>query len=222
MWLRPSVALSLAILSSACSSGSSGAGSSAAGVNADPSKSGNSSGPSATGGGSGPTDAGSAGIGVGGGSCPARADAATCAAPPAVVALPTLPPNAPPLPDPGYWVGCETTSCSSPTSCTTCSCADADGGGAWECTNNDGFQPETDAQPTPYCALNSGPLDADIGDVGPVEPCTPQYPTCTGPYPESPGWQCCRVSSVGGITEINCMPNDAGAYGGSFPHPTPL
>jgi hypothetical protein len=139
------------------------------------------------------------------------------------VALPTLPPNAPPLPDPGYWVGCETTSCSSPTSCTTCSCADADGGGAWECTNNDGFQPETDAQPTPYCALNSGPLDADIGDVGPVEPCTPQYPTCTGPYPESPGWQCCRVSSsVGGITEINCMPNDAGAYGGSFPHPTPL
>jgi hypothetical protein len=89
----------------------------------------------------------------------------------------------------------------------------------WECTNNDGFQPDTDAQPTPYCALNSGPLDADIGDVGPVEQCTPQYPTCAAPYPESPGWQCCLVSTVGGLSELNCMPNDAGAYSGGFLHP---
>jgi hypothetical protein len=96
---------------------------------------------------------------------------------------------------------------------------DSDGGGVWQCASNNGFQPETDAAPTPYCALYAGPLDADVPDVGPVEQCTPQYPTCSGPYPESPGWQCCRVSSVGGLTEITCMPNDAGAYGSGLPHP---
>ena len=128
-------------------------------------------------------------------------------------------PNVLPIPVSGYWVGCEFTKCSSQTSCTTCTCVDGDGGGAWQCASNHGFQPETDAAPTPYCALNAGALDAEVPDVGPIEQCTPQYPTCTGPYPESPGWQCCRQSSVGGLTEIQCMPNDAAAYSGGFPHP---
>jgi hypothetical protein len=157
---------------------------------------------------------------VGGGGCPARADAAACPAPPAGFGLAPLPPNIPPPPGYGeYWVGCEFTNCSSSTACTTCSCVEADAGTGWECANNAGFQPETDAQPTPYCALHVGPLDADIADVGPVEQCTPQYPTCAGPYPESPGWQCCLVSGVGGLTQISCMPNDAAAYSGGFPHP---
>jgi len=212
------VAVSLVVSSSACTPEGS-TSHSATTVDADLSDTSAPSGPSALGGGSGPTDAGSAGlITPGGGGCPARADAATCSAPPAVVAQPSPPDGAPPIPIPGYWVGCEFTSCTSATACTTCSCVDADGGGAWECASNSGFQPETDAQPTPYCALNSGPLDADIADIGPVEQCTPQYPTCTGPYPESPGWQCCLVSTVGGLTEIQCMPNDAGAYSGGL-HP---
>jgi hypothetical protein len=155
-----------------------------------------------------PTDAAAASVGpsVGGGGCPGKADAAAC---------PALPSG---FSDPGpYWVGCEFTNCSSATACTTCSCVDADGGANWECASNDGFQPETDAQPTPYCGLNSGPLDGgDLAEASPFEQCTPQYPTCTRPSPESPGWQCCLVSGVGGITEISCMPNDAGAYRGNF------
>jgi hypothetical protein len=168
-----------------------------------------------------PTDAGSASVGVtGGGGCPARADAAICPPPPSAVAPPELPPNAPRLPDLGYWVGCELTNCSSATACTTCSCVEADGGAAWECANDGGFQSEMDAEPTPYCALNSGPVDGgDLADAGPIEQCTPQYPTCTGPSPESPGWQCCLVSGLSGLTEISCMPNDAEAYAGNFPHP---
>jgi hypothetical protein len=220
--LRPLFALPFAILSGACSSGGSGAGRSSVGADTEPNNSGASSGPSVVGGATAPTDAGSAGVAVtGGGSCPARADAAVCPAIPSVVAPPVPPPNAPQNPDLGtYWVGCEATTCSSATACTTCSCVEVDGGAAWECADNGGFQPETDAQPTPYCALYSGPLDAgDIADVGPVEQCTPQYSTCTGPYPESPGWQCCLISSAGSITEIACMPNDAAAYGGGFPHP---
>jgi len=213
MGSRSSLALSLAILSSACSSGSSGAGSSAAGVNADRSDSGSLSGPSVSDSGSGATDAGSAGLGVGGGGgCPARADAALCPAIPAAVAQPTAPANGPPFPAAGTWVGCEFTSCTSATACTTCACVDGDGGAAWDCANNDGFQPDTDAQATPYCALTSGPLDADVADVGPVEQCTPQYPSCTPPDPEGPGWQCCLRASVGDLSEFSCMPNDAGAY----------
>jgi len=70
------------------------------------------------------------------------------------------PSDGPPVPlaDPGYWVGCQATSCSSATSCVTCSCVATDVGSSWECADNDGFQPDTDAEPTPYCALNSGPL----------------------------------------------------------------
>jgi hypothetical protein len=159
--------------------------------------------------------------GVGGGGCPARADAAPCPAPPAGFGLAPLPPNIPPPSGYGqYWVGCEFTNCTSSTACTTCSCVESDAGAGWECANNAGFQPETDAQPTPYCALYAGTLDADIADVGPVEQCTPQYPKCTPPPPGfSPGWQCCLVSGVGGLTEISCMPNDAAAYGGGLPHP---
>ena len=215
------LALLLALLSGACSSGGSSAGHSSTSVSAGTGA--NSGGvladPSVTGGDSGPADAGSVAVLGGGGGCPARADAAACSAPPAGFGVPVQPPNAPPIPEPGYWVGCEFTNCSSQTSCTTCTCVDGDGGGTWQCGSNDGFQPETDAAPTPYCELNSGPLDAAAADVGPVEQCTPEYPMCTGPYPESPGWQCCRVSSVGGLTEINCMPNDAGAYGSGLPHP---
>jgi hypothetical protein len=216
-----SIAFPLAVAVSACSSGGSGSTRST-GTATDPTNSKLSGGPSASGGDSSPADAGSVGVGVGGGGgCPAKGDAAACAAPPAGFGLPTLPPNAPPIPEPGYWVGCEFTNCSSESSCTTCSCVDADGGAEWDCASNSGFQPETDAAPTPYCALNSGPLDTDIGDVGPVEQCTPQYPTCTGPYPESPGRQCCLQSTVGGLTQISCMPNDSGAYGNGF-GPGPL
>jgi len=219
---RPLFALPFVVLSSACSSGGSGSTRST-GTGTDPTNSQLLGGPSViSGGDSGPSDAGSIGVGVGGGGgCPAKGDAAACAAPPAGFGLPTLPPNAPPVPEPGYWVGCEFTNCSSESSCTTCSCVDSDGGAEWNCASNSGFQPETDAAPTPYCALNSGPLDADIGDVGPVEQCTPQYPTCTGPYPESPGWQCCLRSTVGGLTQISCMPNDSGAYRNDF-GPGPL
>jgi len=199
----PPIAFSLAILSSACSSG--GAGSVDAGGAEDLG------------------DGGDMPLVGGGGGCPARADAATCPAPPAGFGFhpPPVPPNAPApsFPALDYWVGCEFTNCSSQTSCTTCTCVDADGGAAWDCSTNGGFQPEADASPTPYCALYAGPLDADVPDAGPVERCTPQYPTCTGPYPESPGWQCCVISSVGGISEIRCMPNDAGPYSGGFPHP---
>jgi hypothetical protein len=222
MRLRLLLALSLAIVSGACSSAGSSAGTSATdvdGASRNSVASSGSSGPSVGGGGE-PSDA-DVGLGVsGGGSCPARADAAACSAPPSSVAPPMPPPNAPPIPLLGsYWVGCELTSCSSQTSCTTCSCVEADGGSEWECTHG-GFQPEEDAQPTPYCALDVGPLDGgDIADAGPVEQCTPQYPTCTGPFPESPGWQCCLASSVGGISEIRCMPNDAAAYSGNFGRP---
>lgn len=155
-----------------------------------------------------------AGIFVGGGgSCPARADAAVCPAIPSIVAPPSPPPNAPALPAFGSWVGCQYSSCSSPSACTSCTCiADDAGAAAWDC-NDAGWQVEGDAQPTPYCALNAGPVDAGgQPNVGPIEQCTEQYPICSGPYPESPGWQCCRIATLGGTTEISCMPNDAAAY----------
>jgi hypothetical protein len=205
MRLRLLTCLLLGQVLSACASGADhDAGRPSTGVSADLKESG------------GPIDDatvvvdGGARVGVvGGGGCPARADAAPC---------PPLPPDIPSPPG-GQWVGCEFTNCASSTACTTCSCVEADAGAAWQCANNAGFQPETDAQPTPYCALYAGPLDADIADVGPVEQCTPQYPTCAGPYPESPGWQCCLISGVGGLTQISCMPNDAAAYSGGLPHP---
>lgn len=152
----------------------------------------------------------------GGGSCPARADAAACPAIPSIVAPPVPPPNAPPLPIYGSWVGCQYSSCSTPSACTTCTCIAGDAGAAWGCSDA-AWQVEGDAQPTPYCALNAGPVDAgDQPNVGPIEQCTEQYPTCSGPYPESPGWQCCRISTLGGVSEISCMPNDAAAYAGHF------
>jgi hypothetical protein len=84
-------------------------------------------------------------------------------------------------------------------------------GAAWDCADG-GLQTEGDAQPTPYCALYSGPVDAsDQADAGPIERCTAQYPTCSAPAPESPGWQCCRIATSGALTEVSCMPNDAAA-----------
>ncbi len=222
MLLRPAFAASLVSTWAACviSSGcGADAGSSAKGSGAAPKALGTSTGSAVVEGPSDPTDGGITGPTVGGGGgCPARAGAAPCPTPPSsVVAVASLSAGGPDL---GYWVGCEFTSCSSATSCTTCSCVEADVGGAWECSNDDGLQPETDAQVAPYCALNSGPLDADIADVGPAEQCTPQYPTCTSPSPESPGWRCCLISSLGGITEATCMPNDSAKYaGGNSPHP---
>jgi hypothetical protein len=211
MTSRSSLAVPFAIFLGACSSSSSASGGAATSAASDANTPGASSGPSDAAGSREPTDAGSGtdvGLGIGGGSCPARGNAAACPAPP------------PSVPNLGYWVGCEATGCPSETSCTTCSCVEGDGGPSWQCTTTDGFQPETDAQPTPYCALYSGPIDAgDLDDAGPFEQCTPQYPSCAPPYPESPGWQCCLISSAGSISEISCMPNDAGEYRGNFPHP---
>ncbi|MGD0679796.1 MAG: hypothetical protein ABSC94_30800 [Polyangiaceae bacterium] len=161
----------------------------------------------------GPTLGGSA-------SCPARGNAGLCPAVPAIVA-PPVPPKLPPgSPDvDSTWVGCQYTSCSSAAECTTCTCVAMEAGAAWDCGDAGGPRPEADAQPTPYCSLYSGPIDAgDAPGVGPVEECTPEYPTCSGPSPESPGWQCCLITAwPGGVTEISCMPNDAAAYAGNFP-----
>jgi hypothetical protein len=57
-----------------------------------------------------------------------------------------------------------------------------------------------DAGPTVYCASKVGPVDsADQPDVGTIETCTPEYPTCLlNACPECGGWQCCRVTSSGG------------------------
>jgi hypothetical protein len=216
---RCSFALPFAILLSACSSSSSGSGGTAASA-PSPSNAPGTSPPVDAADSSEPTDAGADGTGVdlglGAASCPARGDAATCLAPPSGVASGP----GPNLPDLGYWVGCQATSCSSATACTTCSCVDGDGGASWQCTTTNGLQPETDAEPTPYCALYSGPIDAgDLDDAGPFEQCTPEYPSCTPPYPESPGWQCCLTSTAGSLSEISCMPHDAGAYAGGGPHP---
>jgi hypothetical protein len=141
------------------------------------------------------------GPGVIAGGCPARGDAAVCPAPP---------PGYLGLVGPGQWVGCSSTSCSSPTSCTTCSCVDGDGGGVWDCARNEGFQPDSDAQPPPYCSFTLGPLDAPINGGGPFEQCTPQYPTCTPTSPAgASGWRCCLRASVGDLNETICMPNAA-------------
>jgi hypothetical protein len=132
---------------------------------------------------------------------------------PSVVAPPAPPPGAPGFPiNPGSaWVGCQYTSCSSASACTTCTCVADDAGAGWDCTDG-GLQTEGDAQPTPYCALDSGPVDAsDLADAGPIERCTEQYPTCSAPAPESPGWQCCRIATAGAVTELSCMPNDGAA-----------
>jgi hypothetical protein len=211
MRFRFALALSLAVFSSGCSAGST-TGRSSTGVGAGAGEGGTSSVPSAAGDASDPVDAANASV-LGGGGCPARADAAACPAPPAGFGYPGLPPTTPAVFETDYWVGCGFTNCSSQTSCTTCTCVDDDGG-VWQCASNDGFQFPTDAAIAPYCALNSGPLDAAAADAGPVEQCTSEYPTCTGPFPESPGWQCCRSASVGGVTELDCMPNDAAAYSG--------
>jgi hypothetical protein len=213
-------AVALLMTASACSGTTDrGAGSADAGADAM-GKGSVTSAPGASGfpGGGGSGGDGDVGILVGGGgSCPARADAAACPAIPAIVAPPTPPANAPALPAFGSWVGCQYSSCSSPSACTSCTCiVDDAGAAAWDCSDA-GWQVEGDAQPTPYCALNAGPVDAgDQANVGPIEQCTEQYPICTGPYPESPGWQCCRIATLGGTTEISCMPNDAAAYAGQF------
>ncbi len=155
--------------------------------------------------------------GLGATSYPARGDAATVSGP---SVRGRFRPG-PDLPDLGYWVGCQATSCSSATTCTTCSCVDGDGGASWQCTTTNGLQPETDADhPCPVHALYSGPIDAgDLDDAGPFEQCTPQYPSCTPPSPESPGWQCCLISTAGSLSEILCMPHDAVTYAGGGPHP---
>jgi hypothetical protein len=156
-----------------------------------------------------------AALSVGASSCPARGNAASCSPLPAALGIPSAAAGAPALPAAGTWVGCETTVCASATACETCTCVALAGGATWQCAKNSGFQPLSDAPPVSVCALNSGPLDADVGDVGPVEYCTPQFPTCTAPFPGSAGWQCCVHQSVGNLSESACMPNDAGAYSGS-------
>lgn len=94
--------------------------------------------------------------------------------------------------------------------------------GCWECTSNDGCQ-ESEAAPTPYCALDTGPLDAAAGAVGLVVRCTTANPTCTPPSPgQSAGWQCCRTSSTGGVREITCMASDASATPCSTTPPVPI
>jgi hypothetical protein len=146
---------------------------------------------------SGDDDAGGPGMGVSSGGCPSRENAAAC---------PTLPPRyAIGFPN-GAWVGCSFTDCLTPSACTTCTCFADQTGAAWDCVDG-GLQTEGVPSPSPYCALNSGPVDAgDLADVGPVERCTAEYPVCSPPYPESPGWQCCRVSASGAVNEITCMP----------------
>lgn len=205
-------ALSLAAFAGACGSGThSIAGGASTDGNSDvsPPVQSSSGSSSMEGGDDGPTDApidaGSGEVLPGGGSCPTRGDAASCPVPPAGFAFPGAPAA------PGYWVGCESTICSSLTSCTTCTCVDGDAGGVWECTNNDGFQ-EADGAPTPYCALNSGPRDAGTDAAGPTVRCTTAYPSCTPPSPggQSPGWLCCRVSSVGGTRMLSCLASDGG------------
>jgi hypothetical protein len=67
------------------------------------------------------------------------------------------------------------------------------------------------------CALSTGASGAGEPDAGPFEQCTPEYPTCSPPYPESPGFQCCKVQSLSdNETEVTCMPNDAAAYNPCF------
>jgi hypothetical protein len=67
------------------------------------------------------------------------------------------------------------------------------------------------------CALSTGASDAGELDAGPFEQCTPDYPTCSPPYPESPGFQCCNVQKLSdNETEVTCMPNDAAAYNPCF------
>jgi hypothetical protein len=153
------------------------------------------------------SDDGDAAIVRGAGSCPAKTNAADCPTPPSLVT-----PLATGLSS--YWVGCELTSCATETACTVCTCIATAAGAMWDCLDAGDIQPDTDAEPTPYCALSSGPIDAsDIARAGSVERCTAQYPTSTAPLPESPGWQCCAFASVpGAFTRIPCMPNDAGAY----------
>ena len=206
--LSPSaVALSLAVFTGACGSGAgSNVGSSTDASTDSSAPIPSSSGASSMEGGDEPGDAGSEGIVASSGSCPPTGDAASCPAPPSGFGFAASPGGPTPA---GYWVGCESTLCSSQTSCATCICEEGDGGGVWACTSNDGFQ-ESDAAPTPYCALDTGPLDAAAGAVGLVARCTTAHPTCTPPSPGmSAGWQCCRVSSVGGAREINCMASDA-------------
>jgi hypothetical protein len=150
----------------------------------------------------------------GAGTCPARGNATACPAPPSLET------------GSAYWVGCQVTSCA--TTCTVCTCFRTTAGTTWDCVDAGGLQPDTDAQPTPYCALYSGPIDVtDLADAGPFEQCTPQYPTCTivdlgRPLPSSAigGWECCALASLpGAFTQFTCMPNEAGAYNDPFPPP---
>ncbi|HLK39917.1 MAG TPA: hypothetical protein VKU41_24340 [Polyangiaceae bacterium] len=153
-----------------------------------------------------PSDAGDAGVATGGGFCTARGDAASCPQPPPGFDFQGSLGGT----SPGYWVGCESTLCSSQTSCTTCVCEVGDGGGVWACSSNSGFQ-APDGAPTPYCSLSTGPLDDAAGTAGSVTRCTTDYPTCTPPSPgQSPGWQCCQVLSVGGLHQRNCKPSHDG------------
>jgi hypothetical protein len=63
-----------------------------------------------------------------------------------------------------------------------------------------------------FCSLDIGLVNApDVPNVGPIEVCTAQYPTCAPPDSESPGWQCCQ-QTAGSTTQGQCMPNDAAAY----------
>ena len=65
-----------------------------------------------------------------------------------------------------------------------------------------------------FCSLDIGPVNApDVPNIGPIETCTPQYPSCTPPNSGSPGYQCCQQTTLAdGTTELQCMPNDAAAY----------
>ena len=58
------------------------------------------------------------------------------------------------------------------------------------------------------CSQSGGAIDASAASsAGPYEVCTPEYPTCLAPYPESPGYQCCLdVHFEGGGGSATCMP----------------
>jgi hypothetical protein len=144
-------------------------------------------------------------VGPAGVSCPARAGVASCPALPSSVTVPSPLIVSPTISEPGYWVGCAVTHCLSPNACTTCECLDSDGAGAWQC-NNLGFE-AIDASSAPYCSRDIGPLDADTVDGGPIEYCTPQYPTCTNTL--SAGWHCCLRANAGSLNETICMPSDS-------------
>jgi hypothetical protein len=68
---------------------------------------------------------------------------------------------------------------------------------------------------TTYCSSDIGLVNApDVPNVGPIETCTTQYPTCTPPNAMNAGWVCCVDTPApddGG--SVACMPTGSAADG---------